>query len=146
MARVAGRRGGGSRRRWPWTVAAVALASASAAAARAQARRRTEAAGEAGEIERVGNQPDALAPARHKAAAAAKQVGRRGIAAAKDTPQVVGKMVTRLKGKAARRRPGRPGEDTDATEAETSQEPDAAPGATPAPTTDSPRSGEPDSA
>jgi hypothetical protein len=104
MARVAGHRGGGSRRRWPWTVAAVALASASAAAARARARRSAEA----GEVEPVGDRPDALA--------------------------------------AARRRQGWPGANTNATEAKTNQEPDAGPGGAPAATTDSPRSGEPDSA
>jgi hypothetical protein len=149
MARVARHRGGGSRRRWPWTVAAVALASVSAAAARARARRRAEAAGEAGEVDRVGDRPDALAAARHKAAAvaaAAKRVGRRGVHAARHTPRVVGEAVTRLKDTTARRGPDRPGENQGATEAATSREPDTTPEATPAPTTDSPRSGEPGSA
>jgi hypothetical protein len=121
------------------------IGSIGSPAARARARRRAEA----GEVERVGDRPDALAAAQRQAAAvvaAAKQVGRRGVAAAKDTPQVVGKMVSRLKGKAARLRPGRRGEHTNTTEARTSEEADAGPGATPAATTDSPRSGEPDSA
>jgi len=122
--------------------------SASAAAARAGARRRAEAAGKAGEVDRVGDRPDALAAAGHKAAtvAAAKRGAGRAVHAAKDTPRVVGKMVTRLKDKTARRRPARPGENQSATEAETNREPDTAPEATPAPTDDSPRSGEPGSA
>lgn len=149
MVRVARRGGDGSpRRRWPWTVAAVALASVSAAVARAWARRRGETAGEAGKGEGVGDRPDALAAARQKATAvaAAKLIAGRAVRAAKDTPRVVAGAVSRLKGKAARRWPDRPGQNQTATEAVTSREPDTAPAAPPGPTADSPRSGEPDSA
>jgi hypothetical protein len=124
----------------------VALASVSAAAARARARR---AAGEAGEVERVGDRPDALAAARHEAAAvaaAAKRGAGRAVHAAKHTPRVVGEAVTRLKDKTARRRPDQPGENQRATEAATNRKPDTTPEATPAPTDDSPRSGEPGNA
>jgi hypothetical protein len=111
--------GDGPRRRWPWTIAAVALASA-LAAARARAHRRAQTTGETTEVNGAADRPNHSVAARQAtgaAKAAATQVAERAVAAAEATTHIVGQAVARLKDKAARRQPHRPGEDGTASNA-----------------------------